>query len=139
MTESNTAGTREPHLEVTHVQHTDTGITATHTALTALAGWIQKVVDTYNDENEPTPGEVNAVENPLHDLLHDSRTQMIRPGGRLALIELLYAMSRKETAGPAGSSDADAGHLRRLAGELATTIRCLHHIREDDHVLLVVE
>lgn len=139
MTEPNAANEPEPHLELIHVHHTETGLTATHTELTALAGWIQQEVDRYNGSTEPAPGEVDAVENPLRHLLEDERTQMVRPAGRLQLVNLLYAMSRTEIAGPAGASKADAARLRRLAGELATTIRCLHHVRDDDYVLFVIE
>lgn len=75
----------------------------------------------------------------MRHLLDDERTQMVRPAGRLELVEMLYAMSRNETAGPAETGEADADRLRRLAGELATTIRCFHHVRENDYVLFVVE
>ena len=139
MTDINTPGAREPHLELIHVHHTETGLAASHATLTALARWIQQEVDTHNATAEPTPGEIDAIENPLRHLLDDERTQMVRPAGRMQLVELLYSMSRNETTGPAGAGDADAARLRRLAGELATTIRCLHHIRENDYILFVVE
>lgn len=135
----NTPSEPEPQLELIHVHHTETGLTATHTALTALAGWIQREVDTVNATAEPAPGEVDAVENPLRHLLDDERTQMVRPAGRMHLVNLLYAMSRSETADPAEAAKADTALLRQLAGELATTIRCLHHVREDDYVLFVIE
>ena len=79
----------EPHLELIHVHHTETGLTATHAELTALAGWIQHEVDAYNAATEPAPGEIDAVENPLRHLLDDDRMQMVRPAGRMELIELL--------------------------------------------------
>ncbi len=139
MTDANAANEPEPHLELVHVHHTETGLTATHTELTALAGWIQQEVDRYNGSAEPALGEIDAVENPLRHLLDDERTQMVRPAGRLQLVNLLYAMSTTEIAGPAGASEADTARLRRLAGELATTIRCLHYVRENDYVLFVVE
>ncbi len=75
----------------------------------------------------------------MRHLLDDERTQMVRPAGRMELVKLLYAMSRTRIAGPAGAAEADASLLRRLAGELATTIRCLHHIRENDYILFVIE
>lgn len=139
MTDSNPPRTPEPHLELIHVHHTDTGLRAEHATLMALAGWIQQQVDGYNAAAEPARGEVDAIENPLRHLLDDERTQMVRPAGRLELVEMLYAMSRNETAGPAETGEADADRLRRLAGELATTIRCFHHVRENDYVLFVVE
>ncbi|MDE2905519.1 MAG: hypothetical protein OXQ28_05480 [Acidobacteriota bacterium] len=132
-------GIPEPHLELIHVHHTETGLGATHATLTALAGWIQKEVDACNATAKPAPGELDAVENPLRHLLDDERTQMVRPAGRMELVKLLYAMSRTRIAGPAGAAEADASLLRRLAGELATTIRCLHHIRENDYILFVIE
>ena len=107
--------------------------------LTALAGWIQQEVDTHNATAEPAPREVDAIENPLRHLLDDERTQMVRPAGRTELVGLLQAMSRNETAGPAETGDADPDELLRLAGELATTIRCFHHVRENDYVLFLVE
>lgn len=139
MTNSNTPTTPEPHLELIHVHHTETGFAAEHATLTALAGWIQQEVDTQNAIADPAPGEIDAVENPLHHLLEDERTQMVRPAGRMELVELLYAMSRSETAGPDEPDDTAAEHLRKLAGELTTTIRCLHHIRENDYLLFVIE
>ena len=139
MANANTANPPEPHLELIHVHHTETGLTATHAELTALAGWIQHEVDRHNASTEPAPGELDAVENPLHHLLEDERTQTVRPAGRIELIDLLYAMSNSETAGPAGSSTRDAARLRWLARELAATIRCLHHVRENDYVLFVIE
>jgi hypothetical protein len=48
-------------------------------------------------------------------------------------------MSRNKTAGPAETSETDADRLRELAGELATTIRCLHYVRKDDYILFTVE
>jgi len=123
MANANTANPPEPHLELIHVHHTETGLTATHAELTALAGWIQHEVDTYNATTKAAPGEVDAVENPLRHLLDDERTQMVRPAGRLQLVNLLYAMSRTEIPGPTGASEANAARLRRLAGELATTLR----------------
>lgn len=139
MTETNAPNEPEPQLELIHVHHTETGLAATHAALTALAGWIQQEVDTYNAGAEPAPGEVDAVENPLRHLLDDERTQMVRPAGRIELVEMLYRMNRNQTAGPTETGEADADSLRRLAGELATTIRCFHHVREDDYVLFVIE
>lgn len=139
MTDMNTPGAPGPHLELIHVHHTGTGLRATHTMLMALAGWIQQKVDTVNASTEPAPGKVDAVENPLHYLLNDERTQMVRPAGRMYIINLLYGMSQNDTPGPAGATDAEAAHLRRLAGELATTIRCLHHIRENDDILFVID
>lgn len=139
MTDSNPPRTPEPHLELIRVHHTETGFRAEHATLMALAGWIQQEVDGYNAAAEPADGEVDAIENPLRHLLDDERTQMVRPAGRLELVEMLYAMSRNETAGLAETGEADAVRLRRLAGELATTIRCFHHVRENDYVLFVVE
>ena len=139
MTETHTADAPEPHLDLIHVHDTETGLGATHATLTALGRWVQQEVDTHNATAEPAPGELDAVENPLHHLLDDERTQMVRPAGRMNLVELLYAMSRNETAGPAGAGDADATRLRQLASELATTIRCLHHVRENDYILFVIE
>ena len=139
MTDDNTTSRPEPHLELIHVHHTETGLSANHATLTALARWIQQEVDTHNATAEPAPGEIDAIENPLRHLLDDERTQMVRPAGRLELVEMLYRMSTNETAGPAETGEADADRLRRLAGELATTIRCFHHVRENDYVLFVVE
>ena len=139
MTDTNTPDTPEPHLELIHVHHTETGFGATHATLTALARWIQREVDTRNATAEPAPGELDALENPLRHLLDDERTQMVRPAGRLALVDLLYTMSEGKTADPASTSEADAARLRRLAGQLATTVRCLHHVRENDYILFVVE
>lgn len=139
MTESNTPNAPEPHLELIHVHHTETGFGATHATLRALTRWIEQEVHAYNKTAEPAPGELDAVENPLHHLLDDERTQTVRPGGRIELIQLLQAMSRTEIPGPAGASDTEAALLRRLAGELATTIRCLHHVRENDYILFVIE
>ena len=139
MTETSAPNTPEPQLELIHVHHTETGLAATHATLTALAGWIQQEVDTHNATAEPAPGEVDAIENPLRHLLDDERTQTVRPAGRMELVEMLYAMSRDETAGPADPGGADPDELRQLGGELATTIRCLHHVRENDYVLFVVE
>ena len=130
----------EGKLELTHVHHTDTGLTATHATLMALAGWIQQVVDRWNAMAEPADGEVDAIENPLAHLLQDDRTQMVRPAGRLQLINMLYEMRDKTTGDdPVDVGDTNAEDLRRLAGELATTLRCLHHVRENDYVLLVIE
>ena len=129
----------EPHLELIHVHHTETGLTATHAELTALAGWIQHEVDAYNAATEPAPGEIDAVENPLRHLVDDDRMQMVRPAGRMELIELLYAMSISESTEPAEASKAETDRLRWLVRELAATIRCLHHVRENDYVLFVVE
>ena len=139
MTDSNPPATPEPHLELIHVHHTETGFSAEYTTLMALAGWIQQEVDRYNGVAEPAAGEVDAVDNPLRHLLGDERTQMVRPAGRIKLIRMLYAMSRNETAGPAETSEADAERLHQLAGELATTIRSLHYVRENDYILFVVE
>ena len=139
MTETNAPNEPTPQLELIHVHHTETGFGADHATLTALARWIQQEVDTHNATAEPVPGEVDAIENPLRHLLDDERTQMVRPAGRIELVEMLYRMGRNETAGPSGTGDADPDELRRLAGELATTIRCLHHVRENDYVLFVVE
>lgn len=139
MTDTTAASAPEPHLELIHVHHTETGLAATHATLTALTRWIQREVDTRNATAKPAPGEVDAVENPLRHLLDDERTQMVRPAGRLKLVDLLYTMSEGKTADPARASDADAAHLRQLAGELATTIRCLHHVRENDYILFVIE
>ena len=139
MTDDNTASRPEPHLELIHVHHTETGFSADHATLTALARWIQQEVDTHNATVEPAPGEIDAIENPLRHLLDDERTQMVRPAGRIELVEMLYRMSTNETAGPAETGEADADRLRRLAGEFATTIRCFHYVRENDYVLFVVE
>ena len=132
-------GNREAHLELIHVHHTETGLSGTHEELTALAGWIGQEVDKYNAATEPSVGEVDAVENPLRHLLDDDRTQMVRPAGRLQLIELLYDMSSNDGADPGKADGLDPNRLRNLAGELATTIRCLHHVRENDYVLFVIE
>ena len=107
--------------------------------MTELALWLEEEIDAVNAAAEPAPGEIDAIENPLRHLLDDERTQMVRPAGRLELVELLYAMSRNETSKPDGAGDAAGDEVRRLAGELATTIRCLHHVREDDYVLFVIE
>ena len=140
MTETNKAGTTpEPRLELIHVHHTETGFSAGAATLTALARWIQEAVDRYNAAAEPADGEVDAIENPLSHFLEDERTQMVRPAGRMELVELLQAMGRNETAGPGETDDLAPDRLRRLAGELATTIRCLHHVRENDYVLFVIE
>ena len=139
MTDSNTSNGPAPHLELIHVHHTETGFSADHATLTALGRWIQQEIDTHNAITDPAPGEIDAVENPLHHLLEDERTQMVRPAGRMKLVELLHAMSRNETAGPDEPGEAIAERLRKLAGELATTIRCLHYIRENDYVLFVIE
>ena len=132
-------GNRETHLELIHVHHTETGLSGTHKELTALAGWIGQKVDAYNAATRPAEGEVDAVENPLRHVLDDERTQMVRPAGRPELIELLYGMSRNEGADPGQAAGTDPDRLRQLAGELATTIRCLHHVRENDYVLFVIE
>ena len=129
----------EPQLELIHVHHTETGLAATHAELMALATWIQAEVDTYNAATEPAHGEVDAVENPLRHLLDDDRMQMVRPAGRMELIELLYAMSSSESTEPAEAGNAQTDRLRWLVRELAATIRCLHHVREDDYVLFVIE
>ena len=129
----------EPQLELIHVHHTETGLAATHAELMALATWIQAEVDTYNAATEPAPGEIDAVENPLRHLLDDDRMQMVRPAGRMELIELLYAMSSSESTEPTEASNAQTDRLRWLVRELAATIRCLHHVREDDYVLFVIE
>lgn len=139
MSETATANERELYVELLHVHYTETGFGATHATLTALARWIQQEVDAYNTTAEPAPGELDAVENPLHHLLEDDTTQTVRPGGRLQLVELLYAMSRNDTAAPADPGGANPDELQQLAGELATTIRCLHHVRENDYILFVVE
>ena len=139
MTDSKPPRTPERQFQLIHVQHTETGFRAEQTTVTALAGWIQQEVDRYNAAAEPADGEVDAIENPLHYLLGDERTQMVRPAGRIELIGMLYAMSRNKTAGPAETGAAEADRLRQLAGELATTIRALHHVRENDHILFVVE
>ena len=139
MSDSNAPATPEPELGLTHVHHTDTGLTAPHATLTALADWIGQEVDRYNDHAEAAEGEAKEIENPLRHLVVDDRTQMVQPAGRIELVELLYAMSRDETAGPDGAGDSETGPLRRLAGELATTIRTLHHVREDDYILFVLE
>ena len=138
MTDSNTAGTADPHLELIHVHHTETGLAATHGTLMALAKWIQEKVDSYNAGAEPADGEVDAVENPLSHLLDDERTQMVRPAGRTELIRLLYAMGN-DVASPSDAGTATASRLQQLAAELATTIRCLHGVREDDYILFVIE
>ena len=139
MTDENTASAPEPQLELIHVHHTETGLAATHAELTALAGWIQREVDAYNAATEPAPGEIDAVENPLRHLLHDEHMQMVRHAGRMELVELLYAMSGSKNAEPADASKSETDRLRWLVRELAATIRCLHHVREDDYVLLVIE
>ena len=139
MTDSNPPRTPKPHLELIHLHHTETGFGAEHATLMTLASWIQQEVDRYNAAAEPADGEVDAIENPLRHLLDDERTQMVRPAGRIELVEMLYAMSRNETAGPAETGEADAVRLRRLAGELATTIRSFHYVRENDYILFVVE
>ena len=130
---------RKTHLELIHVHHTETGLSGTHAELTALAGWIGQEVEAYNAGTSPAAGEIDAVENPLRHLLDDDRTQMVRPAGRRQLVELLYDMSRDESADPGEAGGADPDRLRELAGELATTIRCLHHVRENDYVLFVIE
>jgi len=139
MTDSNTAGTADPHLELIHVHHTETGLAATHGTLMALAKWIQQKVDSYNAGAEAADGEVDAIENPLSHLLDDERTQMVRPAGRSELIRLLYAMGSNDVAGPSDADTATASHLRQLAAQLATTIRCLHGVREHDYILFVIE
>ena len=138
MTDTTSAAEREPRLELIHVHYTETGLSATHAELTALGGWIQEEVDAYNAAAEPAPGEIDAIENPLHHLLEDDRTQMVRPSGRMELIELLYAMSN-EGSRPTGADDTKTDRLRWLARELAATLRCLHRVREDDYVLFVIE
>ena len=139
MPDDNTPGTPEPHLELIHVHHTETGLRAGEATLTALACWIQQEVDKYNAAAEPADGEVDAIENPLRHFFDGERTQMVRPAGRMVLVDLLYTMSRMETAGPDVHHEWAGERIRRLAGELATTIRCLHHVRENDYLLFVVE
>lgn len=139
MTNDNTTSGPEPQLELIHVHHTETGFGADHPTLMALARWIQREVDNYNATAIPAPGENDAIGNPLHHLLEDDRRQMVRPAGRLQLVELLYAMSTHQTAGPDEPEEWKAARLRSLAGELATIIRCLHHVRENDYVLFEIE
>ena len=139
MNDTTTPGAAEGHLELIHVHYTPTGLRAKHTTLMGLGRWIQQKLDKINNATAPMPGETDAVENPLGHLLNGEKAQVVRPAGRSYLINLLYGMSKNETPEGAEPDAPETIHLRQLAGELATTIRCLHQVRENDCILFVID